>query len=56
MYPGASIVVLTWLLGIVLLVTGLVVLFQGLATLRAGRRHVAQSTDIRPGPAASLPS
>ena len=41
MYPGASIVVLTWLVGIVLLVTGLVVLFQGLATLRAGRRHVA---------------
>ena len=32
MYPGASIVVLTWLLGIVLLVTGLVVLFQGLAS------------------------
>jgi uncharacterized membrane protein HdeD (DUF308 family) len=56
MYPGASIVVLTWLLGIVLLVTGLVVLVQGLATLRTGRRHVAQTTGARPGPAASSPS
>ena len=56
MYPGASIVVLTWLVGIVLVVTGLVVLFQGLATLRAGRRHVAPTTGARPGPAAPSPS
>jgi uncharacterized membrane protein HdeD (DUF308 family) len=52
LYPGASIVVLTWLVGIVLLVTGLVVLVQGFTARRSGRRDVATSA-ARPGPAAS---
>lgn len=39
-YPGASIVVLAWLLGIVLVVAGLVVLVQGIIAARRGdRRH-----------------
>ena len=55
LYPGASIVALTWLLGIVLLVTGLVVLFQGFTARRSGRRDLAPSA-ARPGPAAPSPS
>jgi uncharacterized membrane protein HdeD (DUF308 family) len=55
LYPGASILVLTWLVGIVLLVTGLVVLVQGLTARRSGRRDVATSA-ARPGPAAASPS
>ena len=55
LYPGASILVLTWLVGIVLLVTGLVVLFQGFTARRSGRRDVATSA-ARPGPAAASPS
>jgi len=55
LYPGASIVVLTWLVGIVLLVTGLVVLVQGFTARRSGRRDVATSA-ARPGPAAASPS
>jgi len=55
LYPGASIVVLTWLVGIVLLVTGLVVLVHGLTARRSGRRDVATSA-ARPGPAAASPS
>jgi uncharacterized membrane protein HdeD (DUF308 family) len=54
-YPGASIVVLTWLTGAVLLVTGLIVLVHGIATRRADRRH-APPTAARPGPAAPSPS
>jgi uncharacterized membrane protein HdeD (DUF308 family) len=33
-YPGASLVTLTWLLGIVLLVTGVVLIAQGLFARR----------------------
>jgi len=55
LYPGASIVVLTWLVGIVLLVTGLVVLVPGFTARRSGRRDVATSA-ARPGPAAASPS
>jgi len=55
LYPGASIVVLTWLVGIVLLVTGLVVLFQGFTARRSGRRDLATSA-ARPGSAAASPS
>jgi uncharacterized membrane protein HdeD (DUF308 family) len=55
LYPGASILVLTWLVGIVLLVTGLVVLVQGFTARRSGRRDVARSA-ARPGPAAASPS
>ena len=55
LYPGASILVLTWLVGIVLLVTGLVVLVQGFTARRSGRRDVATSA-ARPGPAAASPS
>ena len=55
LYPGASILVLTWLVGIVLLVTGLVVLVQGFEARRSGRRDVATSA-ARPGPAAASPS
>ena len=54
-YPGATIVVLTWLTGIVLLVSGLAVLFHGLAARRADRRRVAPAV-ARPGTAAPLPS
>jgi uncharacterized membrane protein HdeD (DUF308 family) len=36
-YPGASVVTLTWLLGIVLVVTGVMVLVQGFMARRAGR-------------------
>lgn len=54
-YPGASIVVLTWVIGIVLLVAGLVVVFQGIAARRADRRH-APATTTRPGRAAPSPS
>lgn len=50
-YPGASIVVLTWLIGIVLLATGLIVLIHGIATWRADRGRVPP-TAARPGPAA----
>jgi hypothetical protein len=35
-YPGASLVVLTWLFGIVLVVVGIVLLAQGLAARHAG--------------------
>jgi uncharacterized membrane protein HdeD (DUF308 family) len=38
-YPGASIVVLTWVIGVVLLVVGLVVVFEGIAARRTDRRH-----------------
>jgi uncharacterized membrane protein HdeD (DUF308 family) len=34
-YPGASLVTLTWLLGIVLLVTGVVLIAQGLFVRRS---------------------
>jgi uncharacterized membrane protein HdeD (DUF308 family) len=50
-YPGASIVVLTWLIGIVLLVTGLVVLVHGIVARRAHRWYAAM-TAARSGSAA----
>jgi len=50
-YPEATIVVVTWLAGIVLLVSGVVVLIDGLATRHADRRH-APSSVARPGRAA----
>jgi uncharacterized membrane protein HdeD (DUF308 family) len=49
-YPGASIVVLTWLTGIVLVVAGLVVVIHGIAARHADRKH-APPTAARPGPA-----
>jgi uncharacterized membrane protein HdeD (DUF308 family) len=51
LYPGATVVVLVWLLGLVLLVTGLAVLIEGMAAGRTGRRAAA-SSDARPEPAA----
>ena len=50
-YPEATIVVVTWLAGIVLVVSGVVVLIDGLVARRADRRH-APSSVARPGRAA----
>ena len=50
-YPEATIVVVTWLAGIVLVVSGVVVLIDGLVARRADRRH-APSSAARPGRAA----
>jgi uncharacterized membrane protein HdeD (DUF308 family) len=55
-YPGASIVVLTWLFGIVLVVAGLVVLVQGIIAARHTDRRHAPPAAARPGPAAPSPS
>jgi uncharacterized membrane protein HdeD (DUF308 family) len=53
--PEASVVVLTWILGLVLLASGVVVLLQGLAARHAGHRTVAAVDAPAPGPAAPSP-
>jgi uncharacterized membrane protein HdeD (DUF308 family) len=53
--PGVSIVVLTWILGLVLVASGLFVLLQGLASRHAGHRTVAAVDAPQPGPAAPSP-
>jgi uncharacterized membrane protein HdeD (DUF308 family) len=40
-YPGASLVVLTWLLGVVLVAVGVVLIAQGFAARRAGAAPAA---------------
>jgi uncharacterized membrane protein HdeD (DUF308 family) len=50
-YPGTSIVVLTWLFGIVLVVVGVVLVIQGLA---ARRSRSPASTPAAPNPAAGF--
>jgi len=53
--PEASVVVLTWTLGLVLLGSGLVVLQQGLAARHAGHGHRTVAVDT-PAPGSTAPS
>jgi uncharacterized membrane protein HdeD (DUF308 family) len=53
--PGVSIVVLTWILGLVLVASGLFVLLQGLASRHSGDRTVVAVDAPQPGPAAPSP-
>jgi uncharacterized membrane protein HdeD (DUF308 family) len=55
-YPGESIVVVTWLAGIVLVVTGLIVLFGGIAARRADRARRTPPAAARAERATPSPS